>query len=742
MDGSLLINLLQVSLTTGVVIALVLVFLPLFRKRYAAKWRYCVWLLLAVRLLIPFSPQLPKAPVQIALPSAFTAGPVQSSGLSQNAPGPQATSATGQANAKIPATKAQVAAPQNVEAKPPRFTLGPTQWALGIWAAGFAVSLILRGAVYIAFCRKLKYSPRAQIPARVEEVFGKAAEGLAVARLPRLQICSAVPAPLLMGLLRPVLLLPHSRYGRRELALILRHELVHYRRRDLWYKLLMNLAACVHWFNPLVYAMGARAGRDIELACDDRVVQGLDEEERDLYGRTILQAVPLRRGPWAAPVFTSCFGSTKQGLAQRMKNLFDKTSKKRGMAALCVTVLAAGLVGSLVACAPSSADTTPQNTGAGAAALASTQKDAPFALYAGYGLRYDEAGDQLYYQDTPVRYFEDDGIFYNGDGSISGAFVAHYPKGDAGEIDLYAVRSNSKKLMGLRMADTDEYDNLTYLGVKMREDIAPYAALGLSVNAIGTMFYSGSPVRELYDEEKGTLITHSMGASYPEGSLDLAAVYDETGGLQALRVLSQQEYDAQTARRIANVQNHWLAVQGGTALPGEEDLISFESVELRQYSDGGLYIHDILENGTGKTIAAYQQGMLAFDEAGQPLKLKWYPFNEEEPGYYYLYDWAEDVNIPAGSRYDEEGGWSLTEGGGFGEAAKTPEAVEKVRYVLYTMKQVTFTDGTVWVNPAFELWRKTYEGKPADVNDLESYYPHSMLVEVYEQMPIQSELGE
>ena len=68
------------------------------------------------------------------------------------------------------------------------------------------------------------------------------------------------------------------------------HELIHYRRRDIWLKALAMLTVSVHWFNPVMWLMVRQVDRDIELACDEMALTVLPEEERLAYGETILQA--------------------------------------------------------------------------------------------------------------------------------------------------------------------------------------------------------------------------------------------------------------------------------------------------------------------------------------------------------------------------------------------------------------------------------------------------------------------
>lgn len=73
------------------------------------------------------------------------------------------------------------------------------------------------------------------------------------------------------------------------------HELVHYRRRDLWLNALLLLVKSLYWFNPLMWWMEKLAIRDTELACDEEVLRLLPPEEHALYGETVLSAAALPR---------------------------------------------------------------------------------------------------------------------------------------------------------------------------------------------------------------------------------------------------------------------------------------------------------------------------------------------------------------------------------------------------------------------------------------------------------------
>ncbi len=87
-------------------------------------------------------------------------------------------------------------------------------------------------------------------------------------------IFSGLDSPVMTGMISPVILLPDMAFTEEELSMILRHELVHWKRRDIWYKFVLLLANAVHWFNPLVWVMARQADQDIEISCDGAVLAG------------------------------------------------------------------------------------------------------------------------------------------------------------------------------------------------------------------------------------------------------------------------------------------------------------------------------------------------------------------------------------------------------------------------------------------------------------------------------------
>ena len=127
---------------------------------------------------------------------------------------------------------------------------------------------------------------------------------------------------------------------------MLAHELTHIKRHDVAKKLLLTLVCILHWYNPAVWLLSARAARDIEEACDAETLHGRDAAYRAAYADALMTAVRRNCGP----ALTSGFALSKRQLKQRLTALWDTAPKHRGRILLAVLALAACCAGGLVAC--------------------------------------------------------------------------------------------------------------------------------------------------------------------------------------------------------------------------------------------------------------------------------------------------------------------------------------------------------------------------------------------------------
>lgn len=157
--------------------------------------------------------------------------------------------------------------------------------ALYLWGAGFAAVAVWQGTGYFCLCRRLRADGHRPEP-ELAGLYVRASAG--ARRPPELLQSAAIPVPLVVGLLRSRILLPERELSPEQWEGVLTHELVHWRRHDLWIKWLAVLARAVHWFNPAVWWLVCRLEQDCELSCDEQTVRRWDSPRRARYGELLL----------------------------------------------------------------------------------------------------------------------------------------------------------------------------------------------------------------------------------------------------------------------------------------------------------------------------------------------------------------------------------------------------------------------------------------------------------------------
>lgn len=354
----LLNNLMQIGLTVSLAALVPLILRRLMKKRYPARMVCVVWAILALRLLIPVQLTLPQAPVQVMPRTSYV---VQS----DQAAFRQAGLPVAQNPARwVTGTQAQTLSAADTGTVK---TVDITDILLTLWLAGVISCILWQGIGYYRLIRSLKGKSRSVERADLHTILQEQCADLVIDREIPLRVSAAADCPMLAGFIHPTLYLPDERISRTDAAFIFRHELTHYKHGDLWLKLLLLAARCLHWFNPLVHLIARFAQEDIEAACDDAVVRGHDGAYRRAYGETILRSAIAQAQKRKALV--SCFGDDKKTLMRRFEGLFDKSVKKRGVALVVMIALLVGSLGCVVAVGDRS---TPQTTEERALMIANT----------------------------------------------------------------------------------------------------------------------------------------------------------------------------------------------------------------------------------------------------------------------------------------------------------------------------------------------------------------------------------
>lgn len=323
----------------GLLAALALLVLtPLFLRRYRASALRWMWIILAVRMLIPAivperAPLLLPVPVQVtqAVKDTQTLPEKDSdtSRLLPDEPSPAQNEETGRA--------------------PAGFIQKPVKIVAAIWMSAACLMFLTETCRYFVWRRRVmrwNRMPSARLCTETES----AAAGLGIRKIPDVRENEVVRTPMTIGWLRPVLLIPASFADEEKRAFlrpVILHELTHYRRRDTLLRFVMLIVRCIHWYNPAAWILERQFERSAELACDETVL-ALDVSRR-AYADALMSVVRSAEGRCVIP--TTCFASEKRFVRQRFSALFSAAPKQKGRAA--VLLLCFALLGTvLVACVP------------------------------------------------------------------------------------------------------------------------------------------------------------------------------------------------------------------------------------------------------------------------------------------------------------------------------------------------------------------------------------------------------
>ena len=345
----LFLRVITAGVTVGALAGALLLAVPALGRRYPARWRSRVWLVLSAALLLAVLPlnALMQPRVTLTVPPAAT-----QTLLFEEEP-PAAEVDPGEAVLKdatrmeateygpaitVPGVVGNLKdAPVEVAPVRAQSRVSLLQIAAVLWLVGAVCSGLWQCAAWWSWKRRF-WRWLTPADAEVQELVRRAAEehGLTA---PRTLVGARVSSPMLVGALRPVLLLPGQLPPQNQLLMVLRHEMTHLRRGDLWAKLLLLAARTVHWYQPLVWAMVRRAHKDIELACDEQVTGGKPSAWRSQYCQALLGAV--RAAGAAAPPLSTQFAIGKEELMNRFAHVMKGWPARRGLPVLIALVLTA-----------------------------------------------------------------------------------------------------------------------------------------------------------------------------------------------------------------------------------------------------------------------------------------------------------------------------------------------------------------------------------------------------------------
>ncbi len=353
----------------------------LLKNKISRQWQYYIWLIVILRLVLPFGTEtslmgkmyqdmddgISQAVSLYERPTPFyTSGDISTlEDIFHFAVGAEADNENAACSAEglISVRPAEGLAPagptEDLAAASPLQDIASLLinhiWI--IWLAATLGMVIRKVTIYQSFIRYIKAGLAPVADMRILDQLSIVAEQAGVKKPVELCVNPLVSSPMLIGFFHPCIVLPGVDISEKDFRHIVLHELTHYKRGDMFYKWLVQITVCLHWFNPFVYLMGREIAKACEFSCDEAVLAKIGYDNARGYGETLLGAMAAIRG-YKENLGVAGLSENKQLLKERLGAIMDFKRKSKAIRFLTVlltlgVVSGASFIGVYAAAAPS-----------------------------------------------------------------------------------------------------------------------------------------------------------------------------------------------------------------------------------------------------------------------------------------------------------------------------------------------------------------------------------------------------
>ena len=323
--------LLSLSVSGALLLLLILGLKPLYKNKFSKRWQYYIWIVVVLRFLLPFTPD--TTIIGSLFEKFDTAAITNEMPATPNVPVP---ADTGNSKAEPIQTNRETTTAAIREPVDKYVCL------FFIWSALALVLFVRKVTVYQGFIQYIKAGNKEVSDIKILNLLSDCEEKLNIKTRVEISCNPLIASPMMIGFSRPRIILPAHEWEDKELSYIFVHELIHYKQRDMFYKWLIQIVVCVHWFNPFVYLLEKEVNKSCELSCDEKVIAVLDDKEKREYGDTLisfLKSNNLYKSSLASVTLTEEAEQLKERLGAIMN------FKKKGKALRILTgVLTVGII--------------------------------------------------------------------------------------------------------------------------------------------------------------------------------------------------------------------------------------------------------------------------------------------------------------------------------------------------------------------------------------------------------------
>jgi len=342
----------SMSLSGTAIILLLLLLRPLLKERFSKAWQYYIWMIVVVRLLVPYSPEhslvndLFHSNIIHNLSIEFVNEKTALLDTITNKTASSTQQTSGQQENSVytvgKPTPAEISSPA-IHSKQTDYIQQMWNVAGILWLIGVTVIFLYKIIHYIQFIRLIQRYAEPIVDSDLIKLYLRISSELGIRKAPRLLQSSQATSPMLIGLFRPTIYLTEFTLllEKESLTYVLKHELVHHRRHDLWYKWFSELALSLHWFNPFLYCMSNQIISQCEISCDEAVARDLTPEERRVYGNILLNTASENIN-YNKHILSTTLYEDKKSLKERILSIMN--TRRRTKKTIIVSVMVALLI--------------------------------------------------------------------------------------------------------------------------------------------------------------------------------------------------------------------------------------------------------------------------------------------------------------------------------------------------------------------------------------------------------------
>lgn len=356
---NLFLTMLNLSIIGSIGILCVILLNKIFSKNYSRRWVYIIWAVIAIRLMIPVNINVINISDFIKTDAAIT-NSIQTPG-NTNSNDLKQISNQSAANESLTANTSDMEASQNssnaIASNDFHMNQGTKISTLVsylvvavisiIWLIGVILFLLYHLIAYFSFRSKIKRWSILIKDNTVLEQFNDICREMDIKRHIDIVSCNQVSSPILFGLIKPCIVLPSKEFTKEQYHFILKHELIHYKNHDLFYKLILLWTTALHWFNPFIHYMVYLANNDIELYCDEILVAKNNLKYRESYSNMMIY-IMTGATKNSNILLSTGFGNEKKQLKNRFYQIMNSKPTKRGtifiIGLVCLILVAGNLI--------------------------------------------------------------------------------------------------------------------------------------------------------------------------------------------------------------------------------------------------------------------------------------------------------------------------------------------------------------------------------------------------------------